>query len=269
MTQRLANKRALVFGGGSPGGELNNGLATALAYAAEGASVGIVDRDPAAVEGALAVLRAERPEAVGWGHVADVSDEEQVAGAVSAFVAEHGGLEILHNNVGIARMGGPLEMEAEEWDLVMRINLTSMFLTTKYALPHLLNGGGSIVNIASVGGLRYIGYDYPSYAASKSAVVEFTKAIAIQHAREGVRANVIAPGYIRTPMMFKQISGNYASVEDMIAARNALSPTGVMGRPEDVAAAAVFLASDEAAYVNAVCLPVDGGLIHRAADPVT
>lgn len=262
MGQRMMGKTVLVFGGGSRGGEINNGLAAALTYAREGAKVFVVDHDSGALEDGLARLRTEVPDAVVGGTKADVTDSAAVAGAVDECFAEVGAPNVLHNNVGIAPMGGPLEMEEEQWDRVLSVNLSSAFLTTKHVLPYLLDSGGAIVNIASVGGMRYLGYNYPSYAATKGGLIQFTKSIALEYAGRGVRANCVAPGFIETPMMYQQISVNYASVAEMVAARNKISPTGQMGDSFDVANAALFLASDEAKYINGVCLPVDGGLIH-------
>lgn len=267
----LENQVALVFGGGSIGGETNNGLAACLAFAQAGAKVALVDANPEAVEGALERFEQEFPgsrdERV-IGVQADVTNPEAVKAAVDQTLAQFGQIDVLHNNVGIARMGGPIEMELDEWNLVMNVNLTSAFLTTKYVLPHMLERGkGSIINVASIGGMRYIGYNYPSYTATKAGLIGFTQTIALEYASQGIRANSIAPGYIETPMMYRQISGAYNSVEEMVAARDALSPTGKMGHSEDVAAAAVYLASDASRYVNGVCLPVDGGLIQRASAP--
>lgn len=269
---RLVNKTCLIFGGGSAGGEINNGLAAAITYAREGASVAIVDMNEEAVQGGAGRIR-EDCEALGitpnlLGIVGDVTDEESVRSAVARTIAEFGRIDVLHNNVGIARMGGPAEQSVEEWRLVLDVNLTSMFLTCKYVLPHMLaQGAGSIVNIGSVGGMRYIGYNYPSYSATKGAVAQFTQNLALEYASRGIRANTIAPGYIATPMMYRQISAAYSTVEEMVAARDALSPTGRMGDSFDVANAALFLASDESRYVNGVCLPVDGGLVQSSAPP--
>jgi NAD(P)-dependent dehydrogenase (short-subunit alcohol dehydrogenase family) len=265
MTGRMTGKTAIVFGGGSVGGEINNGLAAALTYGEEGANVFVVDMSHAAVDGALEKLQDCKelnglPINVG-GAVADVTDSDAIEASVRDCVSEVGTPNVLHNNVGIARMGGPAEMTLEEWDFVMKVNLTSAFITTKHVLPHFLEQGqGSIVNIASVGGMRYLGYNYPSYSATKGGMIQFTVNLALEYAKQGIRANAIAPGFIETPMMYKQIAGNYDSVEEMLEARHALSPTGRMGNSFDVAQAALFLASDEAKYVNGVCLPVDGGL---------
>ncbi|MGO3147677.1 MAG: SDR family NAD(P)-dependent oxidoreductase [Leucobacter sp.] len=268
----LENQVALVFGGGSIGGETNNGLAACLAFAQAGAKVALVDANAEAVAGALERFEHEFPGKVSGnviGLQANVTDSEQVEAAVTATIEAFGKIDILHNNVGIARMGGPIEMDLDEWNLVINVNLTSAFLTTKHVLPHMLaQGKGSITNVASVGGMRYIGYNYPSYTATKAGLIGFTQTIAVEYASQGIRANSISPGYIETPMIYRQISGAYDSVEEMVAARNALSSTGKMGESNDVAAAAVYLASDAAKYVNGICLPVDGGLIQRATVPV-
>lgn len=269
---RLLNKTALVFGGGSIGGEINNGLATALTYAREGANVVIVDMNQDAVDGAVQRiiddLTALGLQPAVLGIVGNVTDDAEVSAAVAATVQRFGRIDVLHNNVGIARMGGPIEQPIDEWNLMLNVNLTSVFLTCKHVLPHMVaQGSGSIINVGSVGGMRYIGYNYPSYSATKGAVTQFTQNLALEYAAQGIRANTIAPGYINTPMIYKQISGAYDTVEEMVAARDALSPTGRMGTSFDVANAALFLASDESRYVNGVCLPVDGGLVQSSAPP--
>ncbi|MCC9204212.1 SDR family NAD(P)-dependent oxidoreductase [Arthrobacter sp. zg-Y769] len=259
---RMAGKTIIIFGGGSQEGEMNNGLAAALTYAQEAADVFIVDASERALANTLKCLDSARPAGGKWGGaVADVSDSDAVKAAVEECVALLGNPHVLHNNVGIARMGGPVEMSLEEWKFVLDVNLTGAFLSTKHVLPLFLEQGrGSIVNIASIGGLRYLGYNYPSYSASKGGLIQFTVNVALEYAAQGIRANSIAPGLMETPMMYKQIAGSYESVEAMVAARNKLSPTGKMGDSFDVARAALFLASDEAGYINGVCLPVDGGL---------
>lgn len=267
--RRMQDRSVAIFGGGSRGARLNNGLAAASVYAREGASVTIVDLDPAAVDDAKAWILGRHPDARLHGVVADVTDSDSVASAVDAAAAFGGGVDVLHNNVGIARMGGPIEMTLEEWEAVHRVNLTSVFLTCKHTLPRMLERGrGAIVNVASVGGMRYIGYNYPSYSATKGGMVQFTQNLALEYASRGIRANCVSPGYIETPMIFDQISGSYDSPEQMVAERDALSPTGRMGEPFDVAHAALFLASDEAKYVNGVNLPVDGGLTQGVTGPV-
>ena len=140
------------------------------------------------------------------------------------------------------------------------------FAAMKHVVPHMRAAGrGSIITVASTGGMRWMGYDYPAYAASKAALIELTNSVGLRYAREGIRANSISPGLIETPLIRTSITGHYGSVEEMLAARHAASPTGQMGQPEDVGAAAVFLASQESRYINATCVPVDGGLIHTTS----
>lgn len=267
--RRLQDRSVVIFGGGSKGGRLNNGLATSSVYAREGAALTIVDLDQAAVADAAAWILDNHPDARVHGVVADVTDSDSVATAIGAAAAFGGRIDVLHNNVGIARMGGPMEMSLDEWERVHRVNLTSVFLTCKHALPHMLQQGrGAIVNVASIGGMRYIGYNYPSYSATKGGMIQFTQNLALEYAARGIRANCVSPGYIETPMIFDQISDSYDSPERMVAERDALSPTGRMGEPFDVAHAALFLASDEAKYVNGVNLPVDGGLTQRVTAPI-
>jgi NAD(P)-dependent dehydrogenase (short-subunit alcohol dehydrogenase family) len=129
----------------------------------------------------------------------------------------------------------------------------------------LRQGRGAIVNVSSLAAIRYSGYPYSSYYASKAGVNQFTVGLALQYAKQGIRANVIMPGLMNTPLIYKQISGQYASAEEMVAARDAACPMGRMGTAWDVANAALFLASDESSYITGVCLPVDGGLSCRAA----
>jgi NAD(P)-dependent dehydrogenase (short-subunit alcohol dehydrogenase family) len=174
----------------------------------------------------------------------------------------------LHNNVGILETGGPVETSEESWDRINRVNLKSLFLTCKHVLPLMEDqGGGAIVNISSTAGIRYQGVPYIAYASSKAAVIQFTKSIALQYADKNIRANVILPGHVDTPMTHKSLAKVYAAgdVKKMIAKRNAECPRKRMGDAWDVAYAALFLASDEAGYINGAELVVDGGLSCRAA----
>ena len=148
----------------------------------------------------------------------------------------------------------------------IRFNVTSAFLLTRFAVPMMIEtaGGGAIINISSAAGLRYVGYDYASYYTAKGGLNQLTIGLALQYAAKGIRVNAICPGLMDTPMIYNQINVAYGSKEEMVAKRHAACPMGRMGTGWDVANAAVFLASDEAAYINAVILPVDGGLTARA-----
>lgn len=255
----------MIFGGGTASGEITNGLASALAYAEAGADVALVDVRAEFAENARAVVEERIPSAQTVAIGGDVTDSDSVAAAVAEVIDTLGTIDILHNNVGVATMGGPLELEVKDWERSISLNLTSAFITAKHVLPVMLTAGrGAIINIASVGGMRYVGYDYPAYAAAKAGLIQFTSHLALQYGRQGIRANCISPGFIASPMMFQQITGSYGSAEEMVAERNRLSPTGSMGESADIGAAAAFLASDEAKYINGVCLPVDGGLVEQA-----
>ena len=255
---RVAGKVAIVFGAGSSGPGWGNGKAAAVLYAREGAQVACIDVSQAAADETAAIIRGEGGEA--FAAACDVTDEAAVADCVRACAARYARLDILHNNVGITAMGGLVDETLASWKHVIDTNLTSMFLTCKHIVPLMLTGGGgAIVNISSLAGLRYTGYPYTSYYASKAGVQHLTTSIALQYARQGIRANTIAPGMLDTPLIYKQIAGQYGTVEAMVAARDAATPTGRMGDAWDIAHAALFLASDEAKFINGVVLPVDGG----------
>lgn len=256
---RMAGKAVLVLGAGSDGPGWGNGKAAAVLYAREGGRVAAVDLRAEAAEETAGLIRAEGGTALAL--TADVTRSDQVAAVVERTVAEFGGIDVLHNNVGVTIMGDPVELGEEAWRRGLDLNLTSAFLACKHVLPVMLRQGrGAIVNISSLAAQRITDYPYFSYYAGKAGLDHFTRALAIRYAAKGIRANAVLPGVIDTPLIYKQISGQYGSVEEMVAARDARSPTGKMGTAWDVAQAALFLASDEARYVNGVCLPVDGGL---------
>jgi NAD(P)-dependent dehydrogenase (short-subunit alcohol dehydrogenase family) len=258
MADRLEGKSAIVFGAGSSGPGWGNGKATAVAYAREGARVACVDLTQAAAAETAEIIRGEGYEALPL--AADVTDLGSVTAAVAATIDAFGAIDILHNNVGVTHMGGPVELDEQTFQAALDLNIGSVYRTAKAVLPYMLGaGGGAIVNISSLAAVRYVGYPYFAYYATKAAVNQATVALALQYARQGIRANCIMPGLMDTPMIYKQISGQYRSAEEMVAARNALVPMGRMGTAWDVAAAAVFLASDEARFITGVCLPVDGG----------
>lgn len=258
MVDRLKDKSAIVFGAGSSGPGWGNGKAAAVAYAREGARVACVDLVREAAEETAAIITGEGGIALAI--AADVTDTGSVERAVADAVAEFGRIDILHNNVGVTHMGGPVELSEEQFAAALDLNIGPVYRTAKAVLPHMLRQGqGVIINISSLAAIRWVGYPYFAYYATKAAVNQATVALAMQYARNGIRANCIMPGLIDTPMIYKQISGQYASVEEMVAARNAAVPMGKMGTAWDIANAAVFLASDEARFITGVCLPVDGG----------
>ena len=260
-TGRLAGKVAMVVGAGSSGPGWGNGKAAAVLFAREGARLFCVDINRAAAEETAAIIREEGGEAEA--HRADVAKAQEVEAMVARCLAVYGRIDVLDNNVGIVEVGGPVEASEESWDRVLDVNLKSMFLTCKHVLPVMeRQGGGVLVNIASIAGIRDTGVPYVSYSASKGAVIPFTRSVALQYAKKGIRANAILPGLMNTPMIVEPLKGAYAegNVEEMVRRRDAQCPTGKMGDAWDVAYAALFLASDEAKYITGTQLVVDGGI---------
>jgi NAD(P)-dependent dehydrogenase (short-subunit alcohol dehydrogenase family) len=264
MSKRLDNKVAIVFGAGSVGEGWGNGKATATLFAREGARVVCVDIRQEAAQATVDIIRGEGNQASAA--VCDVTRSDQVQALVDRVAAEHGHIDVLHNNVGYATMGGPIELDEAAWHRTIDLNVTGCFLTCKHVLPHMLRQGlGAIVNVSSIAAVRYTGYPYVAYYAAKAAVNNFTMGLALQYAAQNIRVNAIMPGLMNTPLIYQQISGQYADAEAMVRARDAACPTGRMGTAWDIAKAALFLASDDAAYITGVSLPVDGGLSCRAA----
>lgn len=266
MAGRLQDKVALVMGAGSSGEGWGNGKAASVLFAREGARIACVDLNPAAAEETAGLIEKEGGEALAL--QADVSQADQVEACVAAVMARFGRIDVLDNNVGILTVGGPVETSEADWDRVLAVNLKSMYLTCKSVLPVMLEqGGGAIVNIASIAAIRHIGVDYTTYYASKGGVVSFTRGLALQYAKQGIRANSILPGLMNTPMIREPLKDVYAQgdIEKMFEIRDAQCPMGHMGDAWDVAYAALFLASDEAKYVTGTELVVDGGITARIA----
>lgn len=255
--KRLSGKVALVIGAGVAGEGWGNGNATAVEFARQGAKVIAVDYDLGRAEHTRDFIVAEGGEAIALR--CDVTSSDQVAQTVAAARQAYGRIDILHNNVGIVVVGGVVDMPEDVWDRVMDTNLKGMFLTCKYTIPVMLeNGGGAIVNVSSTSGIRWQGTPYISYAASKSGILQFTRQIAMEYADRGIRANILLPGMIDTPLVRNSLSEE--GYEAVLKARNAACPMKRMGTPFEVAKAAAFLASDEASYISGAELLVDGAL---------
>lgn len=247
----LAGKRALITGGAS-----GIGRATALLFASEGAAISVVDLDEA---GAQAVTKRILDSE---GRVifvpCDVTDAAQCERAVEQTVRELGGLDILMNCAGIIRRATILDTTEEAWDQVMAVNAKSIFLLSKYAIPVMAQaGGGVIINVASSWGLVG-GRKAAAYCASKGAVVLLTKAMALDHGEQNIRVNCICPGDTDTPML-RDEARQLGEPTARFLAQAAQRPLGRIGRPEDIAQAALYLASDDSCFVTGTALVVDGG----------
>ena len=250
----------MVVGAGSTGPGWSNGKAAAIQFAREGASVFCVDVNGEAAEETVHIIREEGYSAEAF--TADAGNAEDVEATVAACVSRMGGIHVLHHNVGIAALGGPVQQSLQDWERVMSVNLTSLFLLCKHALPIMeKQGKGVITAVGSLAANCWSGTSYVSYSASKAGMIALIRSIALEYASKGIRANTILPGYMDTPTIYASLADK-ANIEraEFRNRRNAICPTGRMGDAWDVARAAAFLASDDAHYITGTSLTVDGGL---------
>lgn len=250
MAGELAGKVGLVTGGAS-----GIGRATALAFAAAGARVVVADLNADGAQATVELIRAAGGEARCM--PADVSEAGQVEALVRETVAAYGRLDCAFNNAGISQYGTPIpELPEDVWDRVIRVNLRSVFLCMKYEIPQLIRqGGGAIVNTASGYGLKGARGN-AAYVASKHGIVGLTKVAALENAQAGVRVNALCPGWTETPLIAARLQD-----PEFRARILASEPMGRVGRPEEIAAAVVWLCSDAASFVTGHALSVDGGFI--------
>jgi len=248
----LAGKVAIVTGAGAAGEGIGNGRAAAILLARAGTKVLVVDRDLSLAERTVAMIASEGGTAAAF--VADVTDEAQARAMVEAAVSRYGRLDCLDNNVGIGGSGNVVEVAAADWRRVMRVNVDSMFIASKYAIPAMIETakGGAIVNVSSISALRPRGLT--PYTTSKAAVIGLTRAMAVDHGEDGIRVNCVAPGPVYTPMVYsRQMSP--AGRE----ARRRASVLGIEGTGWDIGMAVRFLLSAQARYITGQTLVVDGG----------
>ena len=267
---RLHGKVAIVIGAGSVGDGLGNGRATAIAFAFEGATLFLVDRDEEALQVTAAALReACMPDACWSLCVADVTREDSVRDMVAQCGERHGRVDVLHNNVGTVITGSATSASIEDWERAFRVNVLTAAMTSRAVAPFMRRqGSGSIVNISSISSVRALdGSALAPYAVAKAALNHLTRATAVELAPHGVRCNAIVPGFIDTPMVQQSVlaamrddsPGTAPALDTYLARRSARIPMGRWGDARDVAHAAVFLASDESRYVTGIALTVDGG----------
>lgn len=261
MVDRVKGKIALLFGGGqTPGETIGNGRATALVLAREGATVVVVDRDLASARETVAAIESEGGKASAL--ACDVVDEAQVRATVEACRSQYGRIDILHNNIGASLALGDAtatELEADAFDRLVNVNLRGMWFACKYAIPVMREQeSGSIVNISSMAARS--AYPYIGYKTTKAGVIALTENLAMANARYGIRANVILPGLMNTPMAIESRVAAGTPREEVVASRDRQVPLRrKMGTGWDVAYASLYLHSDEAGFVTGVSLPVDGG----------
>jgi len=260
MSGRLADKVTIVVGGGqTPGETIGNGRATAVLFAREGAKVLVVDRSLAAAQETAAQIESEGGVAVA--HEADATSESACIALIARGVELYGRIDVLHNNVGIGGGdSGPAHLDEDAWDRILQVNLKSVILPCKHVLPVMRRQrSGAIVNVSSIAAV--CATPIVAYKVSKAGINAYTQSLAVGNAKHGIRANVIMPGLMNTPMAIEGISQALGIArEDLIRQRDAQVPLrGKMGTAWDVAYAALFLASDEARFITGVLLPVDGG----------
>lgn len=254
MHARLADKVALITGAGS-----GIGRATAHLFAAEQAAVAVVDLDLDAAMTVVAEIEDAGGRALALG--ADVANAASITAAVDATVAAFGHLDVVYNNAGVDARGSVEETEEADWDRCFAVNAKGTYLTSRAAVPHLVAaGGGSIINQASVAALVGIPR-FAAYCAAKGAVAALTRAMAVDLSPQGIRVNAIAPGTVFTPLMEPMLRARGDGDLEVGLARTVVKyPIGRLGTPEEIAAVALFLASDEAGFVTGAVLNADGGM---------
>jgi NAD(P)-dependent dehydrogenase (short-subunit alcohol dehydrogenase family) len=247
----LEGKVAVVSGGGAVGDGIGNGRAAAILLARGGARVVVVDRDKALAERTVAMIQEAKGEAIAL--EADVTQARECARMVQAALDTFGRLDLLDNNVGIGSRGSVVDETEENWRRVMQVNVETMFLTAKHAIPAMKRGGGgAIVNVSSISALRPRGLT--TYSVSKGAVIALSQAMAVDHGKDGIRVNCVAPGPVYTPMVYAG-----GMTETARERRKNASVLKVEGTGWDIGHAVRFLLSDYARYITGHVLVVDGG----------
>jgi NAD(P)-dependent dehydrogenase (short-subunit alcohol dehydrogenase family) len=247
----LQGKVAIVTGGGAAGDGIGNGRAASILLARAGTKVVVVDREVKLARRTVELIEEAGGEAVAV--AADVTRAADCAAIVQAALDRYGRLDFLDNNVGIGSRGSVVDESEESWRRVMQVNVDSMYLAAKHAIPAMRRtGGGAIVNVSSISALRPRGLT--AYSVSKGAVIALTRAMAVDHGREGIRVNCVAPGPVYTPMVYAG-----GMTDSARAKRKQASALGIEGTGWDIGHAVRFLMSDHARYITGHVLVVDGG----------
>lgn len=258
---RLDGRTVFVVGGGSAGPGWSIGRASSVTYARQGAQVCVADRDEASSRETVRLIEQEGGRAIAL--VGDAADAGDVDRLFSDARAAFGPIDVLHYNVGIGKVGGPLETSADDLARIHQANVGGLLMATQAVLPEMkARQRGAIVAISSIAAHRYLGYPHLAYGVTKAAVEQFIRLVAQEHASHGIRANTVVPGLIDTPRIAKTVASQY-SADDLDEARQARArqvPCGRMGTAWDVAHACAFLVSDAASYITGTELLVDGGI---------
>lgn len=255
----LSGKVALVAGGGSRDEGIGNGRGAAILLARAGAKVAVMDQDLKAAQKTVEMIEAERNSAAAF--ACDATNEAECKSLVDAVMETYGRLDCLDNNIGIGSRNSVVDEPLETYRKVMQVNVETMFLLSKYAIPAMISSGngGSIVNISSISALRPRGLT--TYTASKGAVIALTQAMAIDHGSDGIRVNCVAPGPVYTPMVYTR-----GMTDEARAARGKASILGVEGTGWDIGQAVRFLLSDQSRYITGQVIVVDGGVTLRSPE---
>ena len=257
----LTGRVIFVSGGGSAGPGWSIGRASCVTYARLGAKVCVVDRDPASAEETTRLILEEGGIAKTF--VGDVSEQDQVKRLFNEARQQLGPIDVLHHNVGIGKVGGPMETSAEDFDHIHKVNVASLLLAAHEVLPEMVTRGkGNIIAISSVAGMRYLGYPHLAYSVTKAANTQFIRMIAQQYADKGIRANTVVPGLTDTPRIANTVAKMFSEngLDEARVARDRQVPMGRSGTAWEVAHACAFLVSDAASYITGTELVVDGGI---------
>lgn len=257
----LTGRVVFVSGGGSAGPGWSIGRASSVTYARLGAKVCVVDCDRASAEETTAIILNEGGIASTF--IGDISIEGDVKRLFTEARNCYGAIDVLHHNVGIGKVGGPMETSAEDFDRIHNVNVRSLLLTSQEVLPEMqARRTGNIIAISSVAAMRYLGYPHLAYSVTKAANTQFIRMIAQQYAGSGIRANTVVPGLIDTPRIANTVAKMFSAdnLDEARAARDRQVPVGHMGTAWDVAHACAFLVSDAASYITGTELVVDGGI---------
>ena len=256
----LTGKTVVVAGGGSVAPGWSIGRASCVTYARLGATVCVLDRDLASAQETVRLIEAEGGSATAYR--TDMALEADIVETFREIASRFEAIDVLHHNVGIGKTGGPMETTAEDLDRIHSVNVKSLMLSCQAVLPGMAErGSGAIISIASVAGMRYLGYPHLAYCTTKAAVIQMTRMIAQQYAAQGIRANTVVPGLIDTPRVSANVAHMFSeSLDEAKAARARQVPMQRMGTAWEVANACAFLASDAASYVTGTEIVVDGGI---------